>query len=153
MRGCIVISRTLVILGNAPTAYTIDANCEIWAMGTNKSEITPDRWFEFHNLPVPDESKRWDFSRISVDTMRARGFPLHNSICYMLAQALLEERHKEILVLGASCKAKAEYLAERPSVAWLVGYAKGRGITVYWEGGCNLTQVYMNGGKDDSKGS
>jgi hypothetical protein len=148
-----VISRTLVILGNAPTAYTIDAECEVWALGTNKVILNSDRWFEFHNLPVPDETKRWDFGKISVDTMRARGFPLHNSVCLMLGQALLEERHKEILVLGAPCKTKEEYIKERPSVAWLVGYAKGRGIAVYWEGGCNLTQVYMNGGKDDSKGS
>lgn len=142
-----MISRTLAILGNAPSAYTINSEYEVWALGNNPFSVFPDRWFEFHNLPVSDESKRWDFSKISVDTMRARGFPLHNSVCFMIAQALLEERHREILVLGAPCKAKVEYARERPSVAWLVGYAKGRGITIFWEGGCDLTQVYMNGGK------
>lgn len=150
-----MISKTLVILGNAPTTYDFDIATELWVLGTIKSPIIniADRVFEFHNLPVPDESKRWDFRKISVDTMRTRGFPLHNSICYMVAQALLEERHKEILVLGAPCKAKEEYLKERPSLAWLIGYAKGRGITVFWEGGLELTRTYMNGGKDDTQGN
>ena len=143
-----MISRTLVIMGNAPTSYVIHSSCELWVLGTSRTSMTADRYFEFHNLPVPDESKRWDFSKISVDTMGARGFPLHNSICYMVAQALLEERHKEIIVLGAPCKAKEEYLKERPSLAWLMGYAKGRGITIFWEGGLELTRTYMNGGKE-----
>ena len=145
-----MISRTLVIMGNAPSIYDYDVNVELWVLGTCKSPIIhiADRVFEFHDLPVPDESKRWDFSKISVETMRARGFPLHNSICYMVAQALLEERHKEILVLGSPCKTKEEYLRERPSLAYLIGYAKGRGITVFWEGGLELTRTYMNGGKE-----
>ena len=146
-----MISRTLEIFGNAPSCFRHNYDSELWMIGTNKDANLlnmADRVFEFHNLPVPDESKRWDFSKISVGTMRARGFPLHNSICYMVAQALLEERHKEILVLGASCKAKEEYLKERPSLAWLMGYAKGRGITVFWEGGLELTRTYMNGGKE-----
>lgn len=145
-----MISRTLVIMGNAPSSYDPDCECEVWVLGTNKTSWVnaADRFYEFHDLPVPDESKRWDFSKISVDTMRARGFPLHNSICYMVAQALLEERHKEILVLGSPCKTKEEYLRERPSLAYLIGYAKGRGITVFWEGGLELTRTYMNGGKE-----
>ena len=28
----------------------------------------------------------------------------------------------------------------------VIGYAKGRGITVFWEGGLELTRTYMNGG-------
>jgi len=53
-----------------------------------------------------------------------------NSIAYMMALAI-HEKVDEIGLWGVHLRGTAEYEAERPSIAYLIGLAQGRGIKVY----------------------
>lgn len=105
--------------------------------------VGADRYYELHGLP--SREPRYDYAKIPVHELRALRLPMINSVCVMLAHAIYEQRHESIRVLASPLLGNAERVEQRPAVAYLLGFADALGIRVYWEGGIDLSAVYMGG--------
>jgi hypothetical protein len=71
---------------------------------------------------------------------------LENSIAYQIALAI-HERVDEIGLYGVHMVGASEYIAERPSVTYLIGLAQGRGIKVTIAAGSPLMASYWMKGR------
>lgn len=74
-------------------------------------------------------------------------FPyFENSIAYQIAFAMMQEPD-EIGLWGVHMMGRREYIAERPSVTYLIGLAQGKGIKITMPGGTPLMASYWTAGR------
>jgi hypothetical protein len=69
-----------------------------------------------------------------------------NSMSWMIAYAI-EQNPTDIGIWGVDCMAKEEYVDQRPSIMFLLGIAKGKGINLHFPSGCKLfrkNKLYWN---------
>lgn len=118
----------LVILGKGNYKFIPDPNTKVWTVGTSNYEHA-DKYFEFHGISVPHDN----VVRTVPEKLRKSKLPLNCSICIMLAIACEYETFDEIIIKGCPMLERAEYIEQRPSLAYLVGYYQGKGINVIWE--------------------
>lgn len=138
-----MISRSLAICGNArPISDEELKGHEVWALGSGKI-VGADRYYELHGLPCAEPTYR--FKDIPIDEIHAIGLPLSNSICIMVAHAVMENRFDNICIKGSPLRAH-EYRDKQADLAFICGWAKGRGVHIYWEGSTlDMIHIYMNG--------
>jgi len=141
-----VICNNLVICGNSrPIPQEEFEECECWALGVGKVEGA-DRYYELHGLPCKDPCYRME--DIPIAALHRIGLPLTNSICIMLAHAVLEGRFSSITIKGSPLRAR-EYKDRQADLAFICGYAKGCGSSIRWEeSSMDFINVYMQGGKE-----
>lgn len=136
-------SSRLLICGTARLILPEELiGAEVWSVGRT-SLLGADRYYELHGLACREP--RYDYRRIPVSQIRLLGLPMINSVCVMLAHAIVENRHTQIELLATPLRAGGERVDQRPAVAFLVGYARARGFRVVWEDGPDLTSIYMEG--------
>ena len=149
----------VAIVGFAPTtrhqAPFFDNEFEIWGLNELYMCIPRfDRWFEMHSRQEYENSLRnkqhleWlqccgkpiymqkEYADIPMSVkfpkdpmVREYGYCFRSTICYMLALAI-HEHFSEIHLYGVDSLNKVEYYDERPSIEYLLGIAKGKGIEV-----------------------
>ena len=138
-----MISKHLVICGNArPISEEELKGYEIWALGTSKI-VGADRYYELHGLPSAEPTYR--FKDIPIDELHAIWLPLSNSICIMVAHAVFEGRFESICVRGSPLRSY-EYRDKQADLAFICGWAKGKGVHIYWEGSTlDIIHIYMDG--------
>ena len=69
---------------------------------------------------------------------------LQSSIAYMLAHAILEEV-PTVGIWGVNMGTEGEYAYQRPNLEYLIGFARGRGMSVYIPPGSALLTGYKPG--------
>ena len=134
-------SNKLLICGTARLILPEElSGAEVWSVGRT-SLLCADRYYELHGLACREP--RYDYRRIPVSQIRQLGLPMVNSVCVMLAHAIVENRHTHIHLVATPLRAGGERVDQRPAVAFLVGYAKAQGFQVFWEDGPDFTTTYM----------
>jgi len=138
-----MLSSGLVICGNSrPIPQEELEGYEVWALGVGKVEGA-DRYYELHGLESKTPCYRME--DIPIEALHRIGLPLTNSICIMLAHAVLDGRFSYICIKGSPLRAR-EYKDRQADLAFICGYAKGRGISIQWEeSGLDLINIYMGG--------
>ena len=134
---------TLILCGTSREIEESElADAEVWSVG--KTTLPKcNRYYELHGLECPHP--RFTYREVPLSKIRALGLPLKNTICVMLACAIVENRHKNIKILASPLATSAERVAERPAVAFLIGYAKAMGFNIFWEDGPDMKIIYMGG--------
>lgn len=132
---------TLLICGTAREICAAKDHAEeIWSLAIKPVPYS-DRVYGFHGERGVTHS--WDFGMPKMKVLET-GLPLNNSICIMLANAIVENRFDEIKVLGSPLSVGPEYTRERPALAVCVWYCRNIArIPCEWEGGAELTKIYM----------
>lgn len=137
--------RSLIICGNAReiTQEELEGH-EIWALRTGVI-WGADRYWDFHGMEFPEPTYR--FKDIPIDRLHSIGLPLSNSICILVAYAVYTRDYDEIIIKGSPLRA-TEYKNRRTDLAFIVGWARGKGVRVHWEeAGIDFINIYQ-GGKD-----
>jgi len=125
-----------------------DESIEIWAIASVLGRKRYNRIFEMHDgcssivfkhminagCPIYMREIRKDVPT-SVEyplapILEAMGRHFSNSISYMIALAIYEE-FEEIHLYGVNMEYGSEYINQKPSVDYCVGFARGMGIAVY----------------------
>jgi len=134
---------TLIICGTSRDILDDElAGAEVWSVGITKLERC-NRYYELHGLE--SKAPKFTYREVPLSKIRALGLPLKNTICVMLACAIVENRHKNIKILASPLATSAERVAERPAVAFLIGYAMAMGFNIFWEDGPDMKIIYMGG--------
>lgn len=148
---------TLALVGKARLVSTSElANyTDVWTVGTNPIEATQYICLHGESSIHPDKDITWkDYENIPY----IYNMPITNSICFMLAVVaynieILHKSYDLVHVLASPLLAKKEMIEERPAVAYWIGYLRGIGVPVYWEGGWKRQLPYMIGRYNASKDS
>lgn len=119
--------KKLIICGKGndqvPLNEITDDDAEIWLHGA-------DLYFELHGIDTGRENTVYEIP----ETVYRTGLPINNTICAMLVCAWLSG-YKEIRLCGAPLEANGEYQEQKPAVAYIVGFLKGKGIKITWDEG------------------
>ena len=102
---------------------------ETWLHGTDPRDGA-DWYFELHGIDTGRENTIYEMP----ETIYKAGLPINNTICAMLVCAWLSG-YQEIRLCGAPLEATDEYQDQKPAVAFIVGFLKGKGIKVTWDEG------------------
>lgn len=142
----------LILLGLADSAKEAPEGVERWGMPWHPELwVTLDRFFEIHDMELGDSWFTDDYIEKlkSIDAPlymnkayfdNATAYPLdevvsatgdyfESTISYMLALAIYEG-YKDIGIYGVSMNAGEEYAHQRPNLEYLIGLARGKGISV-----------------------
>jgi len=121
---------------------------EIWAMASILGRPRYNRLFEMHdgtNKAVFDNMINAGcpvyMRTVSPKVPNSVAYPLEpilaafgrhfsNTISYMVALAIMEE-YKEIFLYGVNMEYGSEYGLQKPSLDYVIGFARGMGIAVY----------------------
>jgi hypothetical protein len=138
-----MISRDLLIIGGAGEIVSLEGHSEeIWSLSVKPVPFS-DRVYEFHE-PLRKKPGLYYWGNIPKADILSLGLPLGNSICIMLANAIVERRFSSIRVLASPLIVGPEYTKERPALACCVWYANNiAGIKTAWAGGINFNEVYQ----------
>lgn len=126
---------SLAICGKSRDIITdeLESYGVVWTVGTSDI-VGANRYYEFHkDIPKRPDRKFLGWGDIAVG-VPSIGLPLVNSVCIMLIQAWMEG-YQNIHILGSPLVYGEEYTKERPALAMCVGYLRGKGAQIYWEGG------------------
>jgi hypothetical protein len=125
--------KKLIICGKGndhiPLNEIAEEDAEIWLHGTDTRDGA-DWYFELHGIDTGRENIIYEIP----ETVYRAGLPINNTICAMLVCAWLSG-YQEIRLCGAPLEAKSEYQEEKPAVAFIVGFLKGKGIKITWDEG------------------
>lgn len=127
--------KKVVILGTGMTLTKFKEEehngSEIWAVGSAfnllRNKIKVDRYFCLHKDETLDfdgdiiDQKKYPLQEI-IEKYNSRFFT--NSISYMIAYALYEG-FGNISIYGVDMDSQSEYVFERPSVSYWIGFARG----------------------------
>jgi hypothetical protein len=102
---------------------------ETWLHGTDTRDGA-DWYFELHGIDTGRENTIYEMP----ETIYKAGLPINNTICAMLVCAWLSG-YQEIRLCGAPLEATDEYQDQKPAVAFIVGFLKGKGIKITWDEG------------------
>jgi len=102
---------------------------ETWLHGTDIRDGA-DWYFELHGIDTGRENTIYEMP----ETIYKAGLPINNTICAMLVCAWLSG-YQEIRLCGAPLEATDEYQDQKPAVAFIVGFLKGKGIKITWDEG------------------
>ena len=102
---------------------------ETWLHGTDIRDGA-DWYFELHGIDTGRENTIYEMP----ETIYKAGLPINNTICAMLVCAWLSG-YQEIRLCGAPLEATGEYQDQKPAVAFIVGFLKGKGIKITWDEG------------------
>lgn len=123
--------KDLIIIGKAPINKDISElkkqNNELWLCGTDERK-GGDLYFELHNIIVDHSNVIYSLPE-EVYTM---GLPVNNTISAMLIYAYIKG-YKNIKIIGAPMVANDEYIAQRPALAYIIGFFNGKGLNIEWE--------------------
>ena len=126
------VEKKLYIVGKAnrpdPREKFAEPGAEVWMLGTDERDGA-DKYFELHGIKVKHENTIYELP----DEVYNQGLPINNSISALLVYAVLLG-YRDIALVGAPMDARDEYIKERPSLAFLVGYFAGKGIRLSWDG-------------------
>lgn len=101
---------------------------ELWMLGTDPREGA-DRYFELHGIKVEHENTAYELP----DEVYEMGLPINNSVSALLVYAWISG-YKDISLVGCPMNSAAEYIEERPALAFVVGYIAAQGIKLEWDG-------------------
>jgi len=122
--------RKLVISGKATDTkineYFNRSDTELWMLGTDDRN-GGDLYFELHGIQCKHKNIITKLPASIYDF----GLLINNSISAMLVFAWLC-RYTDITVINAPMSGNDEYLEQRPSIAYIIGFLKARGVTVNW---------------------
>ncbi|MCR4627388.1 MAG: hypothetical protein K5640_07035 [Treponema sp.] len=124
--------KKLIICGKANIELAVDEfkekNSELWMLGTDPRNGA-DKYFELHGIKVNHENTVYELP----DEVYEQGLPINNSISALLIHGWLQG-YKTIEIIGAPMNARDEYINERPSLAFVVGYIAAQGVKLSWDG-------------------
>ncbi len=124
--------KKLIICGKANMEKTVaeirTKNCELWMLGTDPREGA-DRYFELHGIKTKHENTTYELP----DSVYEMGLPVNNSVSALLIFAWISG-YKDVSIVGAPMNAKAEYIEERPALAFVIGYLAALGMRLEWDG-------------------
>lgn len=124
--------KDVIICGKANIGIPVEAlrkgDAEFWMLGTDKREGA-DKYFELHGIKVEHENTFYELP----DEVYDQGLPVNNSISALAIYAWMLGA-KKISIIGAPMDSTPEYVQERPSLAFVVGYLAGCGIKMEWDG-------------------
>lgn len=150
-----------------------DPDWEVWVLNncyTFLDTAQADRWFDLHPEWIytsdirrgPDHVRRlaefpgrvylWDRTPLVPN---AEAFPIDrvvaacgpymtSSISWMLGLAIAEG-YREIGIWGVDMATKSEYQDQKPGCEYLIGYARGLGLTVHIPASCQLLRGKVYG--------
>lgn len=122
--------KKLYIIGKAPIKEKIkelkDEDTEIWMCGTDPRQGA-DAYFELHGIVTNKPCTYYSLP----DKVYEMGLPINNTISALVVYAYIKG-YKDITILGCPMSCKIEYIQQRPSLAYVVGWCNGRGIHVEW---------------------
>ena len=146
-----MVSHKLAICGTARPILSSEIDgMEVWTVGRSSFEGA-DRYYELHGLPSKVPTYRE--CDVPYGFMKEHRLPASNSICYMIAQAILEDRFDEIHLLATPLTTSVERAHQRGAVLYLLGYAHGKGIRVFWgDAPVDFNTLYMNGRFEHERG-
>lgn len=112
---------------------------EVWTVGVAK-ENGYDRYYELHGMETThDESEVVRIPHNPVyQYARENALPINNSISVMLLDAYLSGATK-LLVEGCPMCSTYEYREQKPAMAMVIGFLKGKGIETEWSEGPDST--------------
>ena len=120
--------KKLIICGKGndhiPLDEIAEEGAEIWLHGTDTRDGA-DLYFELHGIETGRENTVYEIP----ETVYRTGLPINNTICAMLVCAWLSG-YQEIRLCGAPLEATEEYQDQKPAVAFIVGFLKGKGIKI-----------------------
>ena len=141
--------KKLVICGKANMEKTVAEirvkNCELWMLGTDPREGA-DRYFELHGIKVEHENTTYELP----ESVYEEGLPINNSISALLIYAW-QLGYREVSIVGAPMNARDEYINERPSLAFVVGYIAAQGLKLEWDGMVENSNYGLRGKKTGCK--
>lgn len=124
--------KDVIICGKANRGIPVEAlrkgDAEFWLLGTDEREGA-DKYFELHGIKVEHENIFYELP----DEVYNQGLPVNNSISALAIYAWMLGA-KKISIIGAPMDSTPEYIQERPSLAFVVGYLAGCGIKMEWDG-------------------
>lgn len=122
--------KELLILGKAPIKYKIrelkTSENEIWMLGTDPRE-GGDVYFELHGIKTNHPNTVYELPEV----VYKQGLPINNSISALLIHAYLLG-YKDINILGCPMDSRAEYITQKPALAYVVGYLNGKELNINW---------------------
>ena len=125
--------KKLIICGKGndhiPLNEIAEEGAEIWLHGTDRRDGA-DWYFELHGIDTGRENTVYEIP----ETVYGTGLPINNTICAMLVCAWLSG-YQEIRLCGAPLEATNEYQDQKPAVAFIVGFLKGKGLKITWDEG------------------
>ena len=125
--------KKLIICGKGndhiPLSEIAEADEEIWLHGTDRRDGA-DWYFELHGIDTGRENTIYEMP----DTVYKSGLPINSTICAMLVCAWFSG-YQEIRLCGAPLEATEEYQDQKPAVAFIVGFLRGKGINITWDEG------------------
>ena len=120
----------LVICGKSNSGTRTEnirvADFDLWMLGTD-SRAGADRYFELHGI----KSDHPNTVYVLPDEVYNMELPVNCSIAAMLIYAYLNA-YTDIVIKGAPMNAKEEYIQQKPSVAYIAGWLKAKGVRVTW---------------------
>lgn len=129
--------RKLIICGKGndhiPLNEIAEEDTEVWLHGTDNRDGA-DWYFELHGIETGRENTIYEIP----ETVYRAGLPINNTICAMLVCAWLSG-YQDITLMGAPLEATEEYQDQKPAVAFIVGFLKGKGLNIKWEEGPQST--------------
>lgn len=160
----------VAVVGLAPSSHDAapwhDPEWEIWGLPWDGYYHACTRLFEMHDISLLDDEHR---PRNYLERLEGLETPVYmqtdeygvaypleeviksigrdyfnSSISYMIALAI-HEGAEEISIYGCDLSDDEEYAYQRPNVAWLIGLAEGRGITVHVHPASTLMQFNSSG--------
>jgi len=102
-------------------------DAKVWMLGTDHRKGA-DMYFELHGIFIEYHD---NVIYNLPESVYQQGLPINNSISALLVHAYLLG-YKDISVIGAPMDGKGEYMAQRPSMAFIMGFLAGKGVKVYW---------------------
>lgn len=124
----------LVILGKAVDEIEVESDVDIWTLGTHDF-AKADKYFEFHGKRTDHDEKKVirNVPQSVIDNSNLYGIPLNNSITIMALWAWILG-YRNISIVGCPMIATEEYLEQKPALAFAVGFLKGKGVNITWDG-------------------
>jgi hypothetical protein len=149
----------IVGTGASISTYGWPDDVDRWSVGSAASGILEaekrvDLFFNMHDFqePIPDHDNIGLGDYPLADVIRffnSRYFT--SSIAYMLALAIYRG-YKKIVLIGIDMEVQSEYEFERPCVAYWIGQADARGITVMTTSGfCDPVFLYGYNEKEKAR--
>lgn len=136
----------LVGKGRPVTLDELSVYHQWWTVGTHPLAQYSDLVFEVHNIPL-------GFACLRLDDLkylwgRFPTMPFHSSMDYMMASVLDHSRlwgHLQIDILASPMRSEQEYIIQRASLGYWIGYAIAKGCVVNWKDGIGIGHHYMEG--------
>lgn len=129
----------IAILGKGKLKHPLEWYKEnsfiLWTVGTADYPDC-DRYFELHGIQTKHKCDK--IEPFVYELARKYRIPVNNSISAMIVNALaidmvmVGDELENLIIDGCPMNAKAEYEQQKPALALVVGFMRGKGYRITW---------------------